>query len=484
MKLDKNTNETIGEDNEKEVKLVTISPNPNNNITVNNTDESSSNSNEEEEIDEDEKYESNKTCLQRLFGSITPGSMRASITSFSILSIGVACLSVPSYLSQIGIVFYIIFVIVIAFISNTTLRYLISIAKNYKVKSYNVLVTLILGKTMAFILDIVIIIKIFGVMIVYQIVIYNIIGSFVFSIGYQDQYSNNEDFIKTSFWSEFKYKCMVMFGISILCLLPLNIQKDVSKLRFSSIIGLASLIFTVIILIVQLPYYIGKYSFNDTVNISNIGNSVNNLSIFSAISTLVYSFSTHYGIFPIYDNLFMNTKRRIKKVISRGVALNSLFFIIVGVVGYLTFPIKTPDLIINRPSIDRLDLAMNICKGLICILMFAKIAINYNSLRYSLLSLLFKTPENTFIRNIILTLGVTLTSTLIGIIFSDVKAFIGFLGGFCSVFLSFVLPSLLYLFSEKRHFLVVIGVVLFNFIFISIGGIAGIKSLITFINSI
>ena len=120
--------------------------------------------------DEYSNYISNKGLKERLFGQIEPGSLRGSITSLSVLSVGVSCISFPKLIGSISITVYIGLIIIVAIVTNLSLKEVISAGRNKKLIKYNDVVKEYCGSKWAFFLDIVSVVYIVGVLIVYQIV--------------------------------------------------------------------------------------------------------------------------------------------------------------------------------------------------------------------------------------------------------------------------------------------------------------------------
>lgn len=230
------------------------------------------------------------------------------------------------------------------------------------------------------------------------------ITDFVFAIDSKEGVSE-EDYLKNSILGNTLYKMLIMFATSAICILPLNLMKDVSKLRFSTILGLFCLTITVFVIVFQLPqfykfYKQDQYSENDPsthINWYDISKGFDsNFYFFRATATILFAYNCHYGAFPIYDKLADNNERRTDKVIFRSSILDCVFFVVVGVAGYLTQPIDTPSLILSRIKLPgSQDYVMNGCRLLIALVLVVKIPINFNSFRLSILNLIFGNPEVT-----------------------------------------------------------------------------------------
>ena len=172
------------------------------------------------------------------------------------------------------------------------------------------------------------------------------------------------------------------------------------------------------------------------------------MKILQAISTLFYAFSCHVGVFPVLNSLKNPTPKRINLLFKRSIILDISCYLIIGISGYLTQPIDTPDLIIERKKIFKNDFLMII--GQICFIftLIAKICANYNALRSCLINLLGLNKSQNQISNttnFLMTEGCLIISTLIAVIFQSISSYISLIGGFCSVIISVLIPGLIYI---------------------------------------
>lgn len=227
------------------------------------------------------------------------------------------------------------------------------------------------------------------------------IGAFVLNVNHDlhEKWKGNlTEFYNYSIWSEPWIKVGVMQGVALIAITPIALQKDMSKMRFTTIFGIGCLLIVSIVIIIQLPSYLNYYkSLPDTViNVYDLSEGfTKELKFFSGFATIFFSYSCHYGAFPVYNMLANNSPRRIKKVLRRSVILDGCFYLLIGILGYLTIPVDTPNLIITRKSIDDSDIVMTICRLLIAIMLICKIPVNYNSLRISIFNLIYGNTEVT-----------------------------------------------------------------------------------------
>jgi len=302
-----------------------------------------------------------------------------------------------------------------------------------------------------------------------------LIGAIINDIGNYG-YEKMDDFVNDSFWNKYIYKFCVMYGVLHVILLPLCLLKDMSKLRFSSIFGVLSLLFVMIIILIQFPEYLTNYLAHrkegQEINIFDISKGFGpDLLFFKGTATIFYSFNCHVAAFPILKNLKDGVNRRIQKVFRRSLILDAAIYFLIGICGYLSCPIDTPDLIIERKKLGESDYLMTVGRFFFLCTLLMKLPASYISFRITLLSLLdykedevtnkmykkicnsnglkiylinlkllFSTFLNKF-RNYMITLPTLYISCLISILYQSISDYISLLGSFNSVIIGFILPG-------------------------------------------
>lgn len=229
------------------------------------------------------------------------------------------------------------------------------------------------------------------------------IGSVVYDLGgHSTMYPELQNFLEKSFWSTKPYKLSIMFGVGIVIVVPLCLLKDISKMSFTSIFGMTTLFGLILIILIEFPWYLihyFNYDYNKDdkktwINVYDISQGfTSELYFFRGISTLFYAYSCHIGAFPIYKTLNEKSVRRIQKVFRRSIIIDAAFYTIVGTTGYLSMPINTPDLIIQRKKIFDSDLLMTIGRIAFVFTLLTKIPANYNSFRISFSEYFLRTSD-------------------------------------------------------------------------------------------
>lgn len=145
-----------------------------------------------------------------------------------------------------------------------------------------------------------------------------------------------------------------------------------------------------------------------------------------------------------------NVLRRMQKVVRRTVLFDIFLFIIIAVIGYLTWPIGTPSLIIERTKIvEKADIPMSIGRLALVLTIILKLPSNYNALRLTLFNIFWGTTTITKKKNIIVTLVVLFLCCTVSIVYSEISGYIKLIGGICSAIVGFLIPSMLYTRTNK-----------------------------------
>ena len=341
-------------------------------------------------IDEEEEEIDNRTCFQKTCGKMGPGSMRGCIFNLCILSLGTGSLALPQKIGYMSLLASPIVILVSGAINYWTLTILGDVARKYKLRKYEDIVSKLFSQNLRLFLGIVMVLNQSGMIILYQVIMYKLLGGVInefFSLGY----SNVEEFVAESFWREKRVKFLVCYLITITVLYPLCQLKTISRMRYASTFGILSLFVLIFIVLVECPFFY-KHNVvkgNQKINFYDVSPGFGkDLQFFQSISTIIYAFACHVGVFPVLNSLHNPTRKRVQKVFRRATLLDIIVYLIIGFSGYLSQPEHTPDLILERDKIFNNDFLMTIGQMLFIFTLVAKICANYNGLRTTLLILM------------------------------------------------------------------------------------------------
>ena len=395
----------------------------------------------------EEKIEERSWC-KRTFGKMNPGSLRGSIFNLCILSLGTGLLAIPQKIGYMSIVFSPIIIILSGLANYWSLNILVNMSIKLKLKNYESIVKQLLGKKLSLFLGIIMSINQSGIIILYQVILYKLLGGVINEIG-NFGFISVDDFVTNSFWNKLWIKFVVCYGIMILFLLPLCLLHNASKMRYASTFGIISLFLLIIIVVAECPFYIIDHINNDKFELNYfdiLSGLEGDMKLLQSIVTVFYAFSCHVGAFPVLQTLHNPIERRQKKVIRRAIYIDIISYLIIGASGYLTQPLNTPDLIIERDKLFNSDWIMTIGEICFILTLLAKISANYNALRSCILVLLGYDSYNfSKITNVIITVVTLIITTLISAIFQSISDYISLIGSFCTVLISFFIPGLVYI---------------------------------------
>jgi len=403
----------------------------------------------EEEVEEID----NRTCFQKTCGKMGPGSLRGCVFNLCILSLGTGCLALPQKVGYMSMLATPIVIFVSGAINYWTLTILGDAGRKYKLRKYEDIVSRLFSQELSKFLSIVMVLNQTGMIILYQVIMYKLLGGVIneiFSLGY----INVEDFVAESFWSQKKIKFLVCYFITITIHFPLCRLKTISHMRYASTFGILSLFLLIFIVLIECPFF---YNHNVTKGRQNLNymdlkpGFGKDMQFLQSISTIIYAFSCHVGVFPVLNSLRNPTRKRVQKVFGMATFLDIFCYLIIGFSGYLSQPKNTPDLIVERDKIFNNDFLMTIGQMLFIFCLIAKICANYNGLRTTLLILLnydpIDYPDQVNLFMTVLSLGI---STFICVIFQKISDYISLIGSFCSVFVAVVMPGMIYIKDSKQ----------------------------------
>jgi len=125
---------------------------------------------ESDDTDKQGQSDKTRTFWERAFSPIRPGSIRAGIFTMSILSLGSGCLALPKKFANMSILVGVIDIILAGLSAYLTLKLLSISATKHKIYDYSKLIKKIVGKNWGNLLDISILIYIFGILILYNVI--------------------------------------------------------------------------------------------------------------------------------------------------------------------------------------------------------------------------------------------------------------------------------------------------------------------------
>ena len=403
----------------------------------------------------------NAKFFERILHPMQYGSLRGSIFGLSSMCLEAGSMVLAIRCKQFGMVNFLIFLILGGMVAYWCLVMMIKAGKNCKEKNYSKVVKEVLGNKLGYFMDANLALYLFGALVSFQVIIYQVLGAVVYDIlEIADKIDKKEypDYVtyKEEYWSQKLYlKFPIMLGIAAL-VFPLCLLKDISKMRLASLFGVLALVYSIIVVIIESFFYLFNENWDkigemNWINISNAFSLEAGVPFFGGISTVFYIYSCHAGAFPVYKTLRNNTTRRIKKVFRRSIILDVCVYFTIAAASFITSPINPPELILYRPNLSGFspDYFILIAKiGIICNLFFSTPA-NYAGFRLSFFELIWGNANLTNMKNFFVTLIILFVIVLIGALYDKILEYIELFGGFCSVIYTILIPGLIYVKNDN-----------------------------------
>jgi len=243
-------------------------------------------------------------------------------------------------------------------------------AKKYNCSTYQEVIERVCGKAIGCTTEVFIILYMFGTSIAMLIIV-------------GDQLDKISEAIFGSDYNLYWYldRNFTMALFSTLVILPLCIPKDISFLRYASIVGVAACIYVVVIVVVK---YI-SHSYPP----SNIRTSPQNAyEFFSAVPAIFFAYQCHVSSIPVFSSLKTKSSKNWLVVICCSIAICFSTYTLTAICGYLTFGDDVKSDVLQ--SYDASDVSVIIARTAIFVAMLTSYPVVHFCGRAAVTSLLVK----------------------------------------------------------------------------------------------
>lgn len=351
----------------------------------------------------------------------------------------------------------------------------------------------VVGKKARVLLNILIIVYSYACMITFYVLIFSLFGRFIHNVAYRN-YPTYNSFYEAR-WGKLYIKYPFSLGLAFVLSL-ISLIKDIKKLNFSAYIGVGAVIYTLFVIMIECNKYYEHYKNNvfkkedknTHLNIFDLRKGfTSDLNFFKGIACIFGAYSCHTGVFPVFSG-FKYQESGIKKMkysVFFCVCLTTSLHIISIVCSYLTDPITPEDVVIYRKPLDNgKDIPMTISKLLITLSLIFTLPGYFFGLRLSIANS-FTGGNISTLFNIIFTFGSMFICAIIGALYDKILNYLSYIGGFITVFICYLYPSILYVYSSGKpltYWRNLLDIIFACFLCI-IGVIAGIRTIIDDVNS-
>lgn len=358
-----------------------------------------------------------------------------------------------------GLLWFDVFIVVGVFLNIWSLLRMVQVGKRTNIKDYSDIVQSVLGKRSSVVLNVALGVTCLVNSLCYVVLIYQLIGRFIYSVFYNTQYSDFTLF-ENDIWHKAYLQYPITFGYCLLIFF-LCLIKDIAKLNFAGYAGIFAILYNIVIIIIDCPKYFNYYKDNiykeedikTHANYFEIKQAfTSRLHFFKGLATIFNAFACHNNLYPVYDSFSGVEGGDRKMYIS--LILSQIFVCILQCIcvsaAFLTDPITPSDFILFRENrFGGLDIPMNIAKLSQAICLFFSTPLYYYTFRLTVERLFFK-DEIGKISNIIIAAVTLSVYAFVSCIYDKILNYINYVGGFIVVLYIYLFPILLWVKNNGR----------------------------------
>lgn len=153
-----------------------------------------------------------------------------------------------------------------------------------------------------------------------------------------------------------------------------------SSLASVGVLSVAALCYTLIVLIAETPFYYKEYIDKPEIQMRAF---IFDANILTSFSLIFFAYTCQMSLMPVYSELVNPNYRRIKKIVTRSLLVDCVFYTLIASAGYFSTFNATSDVVIQRPALPNYnpDYTCLLAAVAICLVLFAAFPVNYNPAR-------------------------------------------------------------------------------------------------------
>lgn len=340
--------------------------------------------------------------------------------------VGAGLFNLPSTMNDAGFVLTIFLTLVMVAITFWTIKIMLQVGHKLGVEDYADLVDSCFGRAGAIVYNLSAFVFAFGGCAAYCVVVGDTVPKIIYAmIGDSSKLTGAAAF--------FADRRTIIVLSSLLVLFPVSCYKQIHKLNMTSLIGLASVLFAILVIVIQ----------GNTLPAEQQGPKEGMITVakmegfFPALGALSFVFVCHHSQFLLYKSLKQATLKRYSYVMLYALLLSFLLSMFVAIGGYVAFTSDVQENIINNLP-DKSVLA-NAARAAFAIDMFLTFPIEL----YVARDIVLKSIHNDSDSNVLhytYTAVLTGVACLLAVITSDISIVIVLTGGLAASVFAFILP--------------------------------------------
>ncbi|CAH0480412.1 unnamed protein product [Peronospora belbahrii] len=258
---------------------------------------------------------------------MAPGSVKGSMFTMTVAIVGAGVLALPYAVAQAGLILGISLIVLGSIATNFTLRMLLECSNLSQARSYMDLAMATGGRKLAGFTQLVVCMNLFGTSIGY------LVGSAeLIQLALRTFLGNTSQ----SVFLDRQVLILILIGFLVL---PLSLLQSLDSLRFSSLFSIICIVFMALVIVIK------YFQFVHEGLAPTIAFQLEHLPLFDwrlshllrAIPLVVFSFTCHPNVLPIYLILKRRSSKRMCKVMNRSIGTATAVYALCGFFVVLTF---------------------------------------------------------------------------------------------------------------------------------------------------
>eukprot|EP01029_Cantina_marsupialis_P003484 TRINITY_DN1336_c0_g1_i4.p1 TRINITY_DN1336_c0_g1~~TRINITY_DN1336_c0_g1_i4.p1 ORF type:complete len:442 (-),score=104.50 TRINITY_DN1336_c0_g1_i4:228-1553(-) len=372
------------------------------------------------------------------------GGIRGSFFSLGVSMIGVGLLTLPRIFSENGIILGTLLVAVIGIFMGITVHMLIVAEDHTKEHSMERIATSLLGVTGGVIVDMILCVLLIAIMCAKLDIISSALKNMLtLVLG---------DGIHTSGLGSHE----VSLGLAFALVFPLALMTTVTKLRFSSTLGVYALLTVVVVVMIHGTERLINDGFNNVIHEAPMFNWSS--KTIAAIPLIIFSYGCHPQATEVYAELTKPSLGRMGKIITISKILAGILYCLMGIFGVFSFPTLTEisgDILGQFDSGDVTTTIARVAMSLEVICSFPMLMLPARSSLYHFLQVIRgkhnDSTKPTLPLHVALTLFIGCLTYLLALKSSGLEEVLGYAGAICGSLILIIYPTTVYAMSIKKH---------------------------------